>query len=428
MRNSSMAICRIAIDSIILLILFTACSSSLDETAHSFRIYEEDGVTIAETTGGPKYEGDLFKYEQLLELQEDPENEESLLYRASDFVMDESGYFYVDDYGNHRIAVFDQIGQYSHSMGRQGGGPGEFRRTIEITEIHGDTVHVYENYQDRITRFRTDGTLIDVITVRNPTVFVNRVYHIGGDQFLGLARELTAPSRDPVLFRSQVFVHNSRGDTLWSRSTTWVEPFYRIPDSNSMNRILYGAVPSSAYRRGWGWIITTGDDPSLHVHNVDGTLRLRIMLDLPRMPVTREDYDRRRSLITQSIDRADSIGAQQGRNTSQIEAWKNELRQERSNLRAKEYKAFWTSAEIDDAFYLWLEVPESDLEREESGGGSMYRILSPEGEFLGLTRRPTGRSRVCYGHLLALEMDAELGAYKFVVYRIRSAVDGLKYP
>jgi len=104
------------------------------------------------------------------------------------------------------------------------------------------------------------------------------------------------------------------------------------------------------------------------------------------------------------------------------------LREERSNLKAKEYKAFWTSIEIDDASYLWLEVSEFDLQREESGGGRMYRILSSEGEFLGLTRRPTGRSRVCYGHLLAVEMDIELGAYKFVVYRIRSAVDGLKYP
>ncbi len=417
-----------AFRNLLILSIFAACSSRKDDTAHSFRVYEENGVTIADNTGGPKYEGEIFKYERVSELLENPENEGSLLYRAFDFFMDESGYFYVDDYGNHRIAVFDQIGQYSHSIGREGSGPGEFRRTIVITEIHGDTIHVYENFQDRITRFHADGTLIDVITVRNPTVFVNRVYHIGGDLFLSLALEQTATSRDPVLFRSQGFFHNSQGDTLWSRSTTWVEPYYRIPDSNSMNRFLYGAIPSSAYRRGWGWIITTGNDPSLGVHNVDGTIRLRIMLDLSRIQVTREDYERCRSLMNQLIDHADSIGALQGGNTSQIEAWKNVLRQERSNLRTKEFKAFWTSAEIDDAFYLWLEVPEFDLQREESGGGSMYRILSPEGEFLGLTRRPKGSSRVCYGHLLAEEMDIELGQYKHVVYRIRPAVEGLKYP
>ena len=68
-------------------LISAACSS--DETAqtHSFQIIEEDGIPVAITSGGPKYEGELFTYEHVLDLQED-ERVESLLYNPTGFHMD----------------------------------------------------------------------------------------------------------------------------------------------------------------------------------------------------------------------------------------------------------------------------------------------------------------------------------------------------
>ena len=86
------------------------CSSRSDRDEHVFRIYEEGSITIAETRGGPKYTGELFEYELVTEIREDPDRPESLLYNPDTIWIDESGTVFVSDYGNRRIVVFDQNG------------------------------------------------------------------------------------------------------------------------------------------------------------------------------------------------------------------------------------------------------------------------------------------------------------------------------
>ena len=58
-----------------------------------------------------------------------------------------------------------------------------------------------------------------------------------------------------------------------------------------------------------------------------------------------------------------------------------------------------------------------------------FRILSPEGEYLGRTSRPKGSwVKVARGHLMLTTYDAETGAPRLEVYEITPAVSGLKYP
>ncbi|MFQ5742488.1 MAG: 6-bladed beta-propeller [Acidobacteriota bacterium] len=49
--------------------------------------------------------------------------------------VDEQGHIYILDAGNHRIQVFDESGEFVHSMGREGEGPGELERPDEITVV-----------------------------------------------------------------------------------------------------------------------------------------------------------------------------------------------------------------------------------------------------------------------------------------------------
>jgi len=148
----------------VLLFLLVSCSPRSEETTHSFRIYEEDGVTIAENKGGSKYTGNIFTYEPVLRLHQDPENEESLLFGPSEFSMDQEGNYYVLDSRNYRIAVFNQRGEYLRTFGREGQGPGEFTMMTNLL-IRGDVVSVYDYRLRRRTFYRTDGTLIKVVTV-----------------------------------------------------------------------------------------------------------------------------------------------------------------------------------------------------------------------------------------------------------------------
>ena len=57
------------------------------------------------------------------------------------------------------LRVFDPEGTLIGRMGRRGEGPGEFEGSPRIGLV-GDTVWAYEGFVDRLTLYRTDGTLI----------------------------------------------------------------------------------------------------------------------------------------------------------------------------------------------------------------------------------------------------------------------------
>jgi len=145
-------------------LLISACSSGEGErSSHSFRIFTENGVSIAETTGGPKYEGELFRYEEVGRLIQDPEQEESLLFNPTIVMVDEQGYFYVSDIRDKRIVVFSPDLRYSHSIGREGRGPGEFVYPLPLWVGQG-RIAVAAGSPGPSYIFSTSGDLLEVLT------------------------------------------------------------------------------------------------------------------------------------------------------------------------------------------------------------------------------------------------------------------------
>ncbi len=62
----------------------------------------------------------------------DPEDQEYEFYRLRDIVRDSLGNLYFLDAGNHRIQKFDSDGGFLASFGREGTGPGEFKRPSSL--------------------------------------------------------------------------------------------------------------------------------------------------------------------------------------------------------------------------------------------------------------------------------------------------------
>ena len=81
--------------------------SLLPQQEHLFRTMESDGVPVAVTTGGPKYSGELFTYEEVLTIPQERVRKRAILSDPTAFTMDEEGFFYVVDTGNHRLVVFE---------------------------------------------------------------------------------------------------------------------------------------------------------------------------------------------------------------------------------------------------------------------------------------------------------------------------------
>lgn len=58
------------------------------------------------------------------------------------------------------LKVFAPNGSYLRTIGRSGGGPGEFRHTVDVYRWPGDTIHAVSSSGARHALFRLDGTLV----------------------------------------------------------------------------------------------------------------------------------------------------------------------------------------------------------------------------------------------------------------------------
>ena len=92
-------------------------------------------------------------------------------------------------------------------------------------------------------------------------------------------------------------------------------------------------------------------------------------------------------------------------------------------------KAPWTEVEIDDSGFIWLLMPLPSLMAASDDTTRSFRIISPEGEYLGITTRPKGGAQsLAYGKILLQTTDPETSEHLLMVYRIHPAVEGLEYP
>ncbi|MFC1629241.1 6-bladed beta-propeller [Gemmatimonadota bacterium] len=403
----------------LILICLSACSSPDEIRTHSFRVFEENGVTIAESTGGPKYEGDLFTYEKVLTLQQDTTQIESSLYGPEYFVMDENGYFYVADVQNYRIAVFDSEGKYSHQFGREGRGPGEFRYP-RILLISGDIIAVENMNERRTSVFNVDGTLERDLTapldLGYPTVYP------GPDRSI-----ISMFLRDEIIPEApqyrwyNVKVVSANGNTLGEFSTPRTETgfCFSLGETGGTGRQarLFGGRPQTIYSPGRGILTTTGQTPEFHFYGIDGKQRLIIRADVEKTPVTDEE----RSAILESFRRRlQSARARGGRGQIMVE-------RQFEIMKIPDFKDYWADIYCDEYGYIWAGEPIMNWMRPEEG--RWFYVFSPEGEYLGTTlwknytwARPSG------GYFMAIIRDPETYETFPTVFRMRPAVRGLKYP
>ena len=263
--------------------LLTVCSSS-ESTDHTFRISEMDGVTIAETSGGPKYTDELFEYEELYHLEQDESREETLLSEAQTARMDEGGYIYVTDSGNDRIAVFNPDGSFSHSIGRDGAGPGEFRDP-RLLGILGDTILVTDNTLARTLLFQRDGTFI--------RSFGYTRINMADNLPIITMHAWPGPAGESVLIQQGMGMTES-GQSFEFRAIVVSSEREIITDLRAPKTLIprdYEGFPMMHYFPGLGIGRFLIEEPALEIFNLDGTLIKEIRVVYEPEPVTEADRD-----------------------------------------------------------------------------------------------------------------------------------------
>ncbi len=410
---------QIALLSLIIVSLISGCSQRAESARHRFESHPIEGVLTATNSGGPKYMGQLFLYEEVLRLREDPNNEESLLFRPRNFIQEKDGHFFVLDSGNNRVAVFDQEGNFVRGIGRLGEGPGEFQ-DVSGFSVDVGILQIFDSRSLRLTKYRTDGSLIDVTslnqTVRDLQIdFLQRVTAIEGNRIILIGQENEATSEFVISWRS-VAVLNSSLEVEWQAETPRhnMQTWGMMGGARGLGVLIpFRSSPSISYHPAHGILINPADEPSLLFHDLDGTLRKKICFEIEEKPITAEDKTRYLNSFDQRIADASDRGAER-------------LTAMKEGTVFPERWPYWGGASVDDYGYIWLSVTEHDDDREAAGGGYLRMVLSPEGEYLGDTRMPTGSKS--YGRLMHITTDEETDELILIVYQLRSAVEGFTYP
>jgi hypothetical protein len=404
--------------------MLVACSGDGGSGAefHSFETIVEDGIPVAVNDGPPKYEEELFEYELVLTLRED-EREESLIYTARGFALGDDGRYYVADSGSHRVAVFDSDGRFQHAFGRDGQGPGEFR-TVGVPVVADGTVTILDMIGQRVSRFRTDGTLIDT-------------FKLPGGQILAPVSDCWYRPDDVKLFESldipvfpvvgeeagvRVSALDADGDTMWTHRTDDVT-IMKMIEINIMGNatpiptpIPFGPVPDVDFLPDFGIVVSNGLGPDLYYMDEGGAITRRVRLTIPPEPPTEEDMAEAHAGIQREMEAAE-------------DDMMRSLHESRAEqLFFPEAKAPWAAIHLDDSGFVWLQLP--DLRGFTTGDMSdIYRVVSPAGEYLGLTTVPSGTfHRVERGRFLLIRTDPETDAQEILVFAIRPRVAGLQYP
>ncbi len=433
MRTSIRSRCASITPFIFLLILSACGGPNKGAPGHTFTVTIQDGVPTAINSSIPRYEAELFHYEEISGVREG-DSEESLLSGPGLPILGEDGTFYLTDRGGSeaRVVVFDASGDYVRQMGRRGEGPGEFR-SPELQQVSDGIVLVLDRSSARLTRFRTDGRLLDVMPL--PAVpsrlLWRQVLPAPDGQWIliGDERLVMTPGSEDLFARVSAVVYSSSWDSLASVDSNRILGPKRISVESGRN-VMVGAgrrpfspVPTIVYSPAVGLVVTDGGEPVVEIFGLDGSLYRRIRIDLPARRVTSADRERIEGPIREGMRDADEWSrAMAGRILETISYPEN--------------MAFWGESRsgwlrVDGGGFLWIRV-NRDLEPDDLPEDLVrYMVVSPEGEFLGYTTLPPhrrGMAAVYHGRLVTMRPDEETGTIHIRSYRIIPAVPGVEYP
>jgi hypothetical protein len=307
-----------------------------------------------------------------------------------------------------KVAVFDGTGRYVRSFGRQGSGPGDFR-SMQLQSLRDGIISIFDSVQQRTTRFRVDGTLLEVVKLQSG----GRIAGLdpATDGSLVAVRYPTSRQGN-ITSRSLVVTRLAAGseDTLASLKTgesDYAAEIY-IGQNNGRPMVMQNLIPfigeqTAQYIPGTGILVSDGTAPALRWYDLAGAPIREIRLGLDPAPVTEEMKRRYADSVTITVATVEP-------------EWIY-----------PEYLGFWDDAVVDDAGFIWLQaVAEAELRTRRSG--TVMHVISPEGEYLGVTELPCRFERVAQGTLLGYVTVEETGERIPSVFTIEPVVRGLAYP
>lgn len=308
--------------------------------------------------------------------------------------VDSAGRLYVLDESNHRVVVFDSAGRHLRSVGRQGGGPGEFENAGGILVGPDGSVAVYDYAKAGFVRYAPDRTPLPdrpkegpppwdmAMTAAGPAVSRRRV---DSERLMVLDAtesveivvvEWTPPARESVSFPDCPIRIN-------------FPPLY-VPD------LVWAA-------RGRTLVVSAGRTYELDLYRTDGQHLASFRRDAAPIPAT--------------IERAaQEEAAQSGRDSWQISAGPT-----RCSVPWEQYVEARGIEEWIPVIRRLAIAPDATIwvERRLAEGGARIDLITADGEYFGTlpAGTPFPAAFTPDGDLIVIEADA-LDVERLVIYDV----------
>ncbi len=232
----------------------------------------------------------------------------SLFARVREFDVDARGRFWVFDDGSQSILLFGADGEFIRRIGREGAGPGEFRRNAGMVILPGDGLAEWDSRNSRISRFDSTGRYLDAMPLPGGFNTPNGI-RIDDAGRLYLVRPLSAPRTGEIFGRIGLIRLGHEGHFLDSL----------LPPDLDVPRMRYIArhdsstmATSSRYAPTylWTWLrhgaFVAGDGSAYRLVIADGRGRPTVIRrELDPVPVPEAERVQEAALIRYELRRTD---------------------------------------------------------------------------------------------------------------------------
>lgn len=349
-----------------------------------------DGTVHVHNPADPIFPNRTVSFEEELTFGGDQGDDRLLLNVPSDIQVDDKDNLYISDSRDRDIKVFDPQGQYVHTIGKLGEGPGEFQSLMEMRFLPDGRLMVFDLRARRTSFFEPSGDFIKSHPWKNSRYDILGVHAAGylADEILYGEEEKKIVSEydfDGLLltswgdFKTMGFQVKRSGNTTISLSTPHTPR--SILAGDPVHQWIYHCY-NSAYE--------------IEVYDMQGNLIRKIDRPYQPVPFTHEDaqeyYD--------DVDRRNN------------QAFSDMAR----DVDLPKVKTVTEGMGVDDLGNLWVQTHE----KAEKDGATLvaYDIFNPQGHYICRTWLEFEPRLFVRGKMYRIHSDEDTGFRSIKRYRV----------
>ena len=295
------------------------------------------------------------------------------------------GRIMVLDQQAQNVRIFGSAGVLEQVVGQAGSGPGEFGPGAAwLNVIHGDTVFIVDQSNQRMSRLLGDGTFDGSFPLDFQTTgFPIRTEAKPSGRLVSQFRRIQLPGQEGET-GDAILELASDGTVLDTVRTMPSGGTFRIRNGRPEIR-LFAPEPAWALLGEDELVFATNDEYRLETYGPDGTLRRVTALPSAKISITEEDK-------SAFMDGLEKTWARFGMPDAQIEQIKSQIEfadvfPAFSQFRAGPAGSIWVQRLITPSRLVELEG-EIDLQRGGNLGGPEWDVFDADGRFLGSATMP----------------------------------------